>query len=522
MPVCMIAVLAILWIASCCLGEGDSPPAPLAPRTEKLTVGDITISYPPGLEAQAQEAAKLAAEVIAPRREKLRNFKQKINDSDGIAAQICKLIGCPEHVENARETLNRMDAGIDICAMLADIRLYTESELKASGGIKEGPVRLTYDPKEDAFSFEFGMSVNINNQPDGGNKDAAPKTFFPLIIKNDGTFRTKDKHSIAQDTMSFCDVMEGSSMTSIHEAAEVVLADKLKLYHPFSRWFNDGVANWVMLKIGTEVAPDMENHLRYIAFPGEQEKPLKAKVNLLTWPQLKYLNRAAFTPIPDDIKAANYCFATEAVDRLLQDQPPDTLAKIIGKLKDKPMADTDVICVVIKDVTGKDFKAILLEYTPEHVRTGLKEGASKALLAEAKAKMDKGNYAEAVKLLTRLLEMTPFQVEARLDLAQAMRISGAPKAESEFQIILAAALTISSGININLSFTNAEGAYVSARLLQLIGQLFDQRSPEQESMARKIYEKILEASPDHADALAALAELDKIESPQNTEPKPGD
>ena len=203
----LLLVLATMPLGA--FAEGTSPPPgqPL-PSTglvldQKLTVGGITVSYPTGLEPQARELMAVCQQVIPPRREKCLAAARAFSDQKAIAERVADLLGRPDHA----------DAANNIVSAIASV---TEA--------------LT-----DAL-------------------------FLPLIVRDDGTFRTPPGLGLAEWVAQPIDeLVVGSAITlraaAIHQAAEVIL-DGLGCDHPFTRWFSEGVANWVALQVVAQVAPE--------------------------------------------------------------------------------------------------------------------------------------------------------------------------------------------------------------------------------------------------------------------------
>ena len=142
---------------------------------------------------------------------------------------------------------------------------------------------------------------------------------------------------------------------------------------------------------------------------------------------------------------------------------------------------------------------MLLEYVPDHVRAGLREGAPRRLFREAREKAETGEYAEAVRLLSRELETTPPDISAHFNLAWALRkLAQKPQSEREVKVLVG--LMVGAGEQTLDPFAPAdvEAWYLRGRLYQL---------GEQPAKARDAYEHALAVQPDHADAQAALKEL---------------
>jgi tetratricopeptide (TPR) repeat protein len=329
------------------------------------------------------------------------------------------------------------------------------------------------------------------------NSDETRAAVMPLVVRTNGKFETDGK-PLTEFLQAQCELYEHILEMPIHEIAESVVAEDMKLYHPYARWFNEGVATWVMLTVVSEMAPDWANECRKSQLPARNE-PLRAQVNLRAWLQDAYQKKDQ-SEQEADLSRECYRFATEAIERMLSGQPKDALARVLQKLKDKPFADTGTICAAISDVTGKDPSRILLDYAPNRARAISRKEDIGKLIGQAAQKAKEGSYSEAVELLSRLMEIAP-QRNLELNLAWAMRKAGLPKSESEWHIRVAAAPQGSGDFQLMLMVHDAESQYVAGRFAQFCS------TAEQ---AKDLFESALKLDPRHADAKAALKELGSI------------
>jgi hypothetical protein len=371
-------------------------------ETQKLKVGEITISYPAGLESQAKELAKVAPKVISPRREKLLTIHNALSDTKGTVKRITDLMGCPECAQTPTEVLSAFRALTTFYqGFFTDLRLYRDTDLMSPGGITEGALQITYD--SETGKADVSMESKAGQAMEGS-------AFLPLPVGTDGRFQAAGM-SLRDSLVEYYDGICWSAFSPLHEAAENILLNDLGFSHPFSRWFNEGVATWVELRVAHQLIPSrLSREHKKQNFAGQKEKSLKGKVNLIAWPLASLESQCPSA----EISTACYSFAVEAIDRMLGDKP-GAIAKVTAKLKGGRSPDTDEICAAITEVTGRDAKSILLDYVPDYVRAGLKSGEPESLRKDALQKLHRRDYAGGAKLLSRLLEMTPSNVNARLD-----------------------------------------------------------------------------------------------------------
>jgi tetratricopeptide (TPR) repeat protein len=448
-----------------------------------IEVGDVTISYTEALSPQAQELARVCEEVLLPRRAAYRKLAEALSDEKRVAGRVVDLIGCPEVLPVATGVMSKCQPFLDLpLSMFSDLRLYTDSQLKASGGVSEGIMRVVYRAETDSVDMVFAWSSEEGPQPGA--------TFFPVPLHDDGTFRTHGQ-TLAEVIASRFDDTIWMAASALHEAAEGVLCAGLRFHQPFARWFNEGAANWVELAIIAECAPDREAEIRTQQLPTAKDAACRSKVNLLAWPQAAYESGFVLQG-EEGLASAHYHYSTECLLRLLDGQPRSAFAAIIAKLKGRPAPDTEAICQAIKEVTGRDAKAMLLEYVPDSVRTGLQTGAPSKLAEQGRAALARGDHDTAAECFFQAMAMTPSDVSLNLDYALALRRAGWGKRDSERHIEIAAAL-VQYDPERSLAVSgamDAEAWYVLGRAAQLRG-----RTQEAKELLSKIEEAEQTAAP---------------------------
>ncbi len=492
-----IAVLVLCVASSRGAWAGEAapqiPPSNPGPALDqKLTVGDITISYPRGLESQAQQVAEVCKTAVPPRREQFRTVQRAFSDAPRTARALTRLLGCPEDEEAATALiagLGHLTALLE--PMFTDVRIYREADLKASGGVSNGVFSLSYDPKEEKFQFQMGLALSGPAGPTTTRPDE--RGFLPVVVRDDGTFRAERGL-----TVHVSDMLDGvangltlrTNLSALVMGSNVLLAKHCGS-EPFTRWFYEGAAQWAALHLVQELAPEYVAPYREMVLPEAPVPQARARVNLLAWP-LGEDSR----PRDADDEASRYC-AYELIDRLLRDRPEGTLAAVTGKLKDQGPPGTETIVRAFDAILGSDSRSLLLEYVPEAVRTGLREGRPAKLRDEGYQALRDGDYARAARLLSDALDMTPSDADMRVNAAIAMRRSGLPKQGSERQIRLAAMLAQAYGLQDFALQGKADDEtwYVLGRLAQV---------NEQTDKAKALLGKL---PATHADGQAALKEL---------------
>jgi hypothetical protein len=235
----------------------------------------------------------------------------------------------------------------------------------AKGELDAGAVKVQYDKESDDFNIALA-SINID-------KDTLNRSFYPVFVNADGTIRSEDK--FANMAISALGSSKAVIIGPVHETVNHIIGDEMKLFYPFTRWFNEGVSGWVTKRVITKNEPTLTPLVDEIFNVSPGSKRLRDKVNLPVWPQFAFQYRKApyFEP---NLEAAQTQYSVELVSNLLGGNREDQLSKIITEIKYGNYVDNNKICEVIKKVTGVDFKKKLMEYVPKDV----KQGKNRALL----------------------------------------------------------------------------------------------------------------------------------------------
>jgi len=478
----MIALVIALAAAS---GVGA------AENIKQISSGGITVSYPEGLDVQAKKVMAVAQSTIKPALEVQRQVTAMLADPDAVAGDITQMLGAEEKKDLARtRLLSFKNKSTVLVASFSNIRLVRKANAVAADGIDGGAMQLRYSKDKDEFNVAFDET--------DANPEKLKRSFFPVIVNPDGTIRSEAK--LGQIALDFLGSGAPLAIAPVQDTVSYLIADSLKIYHPLTRWFNEGVSGYVTRQIIAKYAPKLNGVANAMFAVSADSQKLRDKVNLISWPQSAYTSKdaGAFDP---KMETARTQYAIEAVSSMLAKAGPGALAKIMGGLNYVGNPDTDAICAAIKKVTNTDFKPVLLGYVPEEVRSGIASGESARLVTKAEGQVQAKKWQDAAASLRQALEMAPDDVNARLNLAWIEREFGERK-DSELQVFLVAGLLRQQKYSFHLFVSSIEGNYVSGRLAIMMGNL---------EAARQFLEPVLQYRPDHADAKRALDDVRKLE-----------
>ena len=478
-------VVAALMVTSVSLAA--APP----PELKKLSEAGITVSYPAGMEAQAKKVMQIARQSIKPAIESHRKSAALIGDVDTMAKGIVTLLGRDEKLD---ETQNRLrgykDKSTALAACFSNIRLVKKTVAAGAGTIDAGVLSVAYIVDKD--EFKMTLAADLSDQ------EKVSKSYFPVIVNPDGSIRSESK--LGEMALQFLGSGDIIVIAPVHETVGYIIAEQLKFYHPFARWFNDGVSGWVARAVVTKADAKLGATMAKLIAVSDPSKNVHDKINLYSWPQTAFQNRndPNFDPRQESAKTQ---YSVELISDLLGKDGAKLLPKIMNELSYSGNPDTESICKAIDKVTGKNSKAALLAHVPKEIRDGIESGEAAKLIAKAKELAKKNEWQGGVDSLRKALEMTPNDTGARLNLACLVREIG-DRRDSEFQVFIVAALLKQGKQPFDWYVDTLEGRYVLARLAMLVGNL---------ESARGFLQPLIEQKPDHPDAKRLLDEIDKLE-----------
>lgn len=455
---------------------------------KQLSDAGITITYPSGLEPQAQRVLEAVKGPLKASLDVHQQIITLLGDCDSLAREIVTLLAAEEKQIETKARLQAYKEKSEAMAQcFSNLRLIKKADAAGAKQIDAGVLQARYDEKND--EFEMGMSL--------GKVDEAmlKRSYFPVFVNADGTI--KGENNLANKMESVLGSNKMMAIAAVHETVGYIIAQELRLYYPLSRWFNEGVSGWVTRNVVTKADPKLAETANLLLTVNAKSKQLKDKVNLAAWLQNAFQN-PKFSDFDPALEVAQTQYSVEVITQLLGRTGPKDLPKIIGDLKYNANADTDTICETIKKVTGKDFKATLQGYVPE----GVRKGDSKKLISQAEALANEKKWAESAAKLRLALQIVPADVNARINLAWLEREFG-EKLDSEMQIFLVARLLQQENYKFHLYVGSVEGNYVCGRLAILMGNL---------ESAKKFLEPVLALKPNHSDAKRAMDDIMTLEA----------
>lgn len=474
------------------IGLAFSSAACLAADMKQLSSGGIIVSYPPGMDAQAKKVMAIWQSQVKPSIDVQRQTSTVLTNLDGISKDIAQMLGADEKQVLIKTRLESFKSKAQVMvAAFSTVKLVSKGSAVATQGVDASLVQLRYIKEKD----EFTLVVDLQEV----NPDKLKKSFFPVIVNADGSIRSETKLSaMALDFLGSGDAL---CLAPVHDTVGYMMGEQLKIYHPLARWFNEGVSGYITRQIISKYSPKLNSLAKSLLSVSDAAREIRPKINLLAWPQLAYQNRekAVFDPVYE-VAATQY--SIEVISNLLAKANPKVLPKIVSSVSLLGNPDTDAICAAIKKATDTDLKQTLMTYVPQDVAGGITSGEAPKLIAKAEALVDQKKWQESAAALRQALDMTPADVNARINLAWIEREFG-QRHDSEVQIFLTAALLKQQKYSFHLWKFTVEGNYVAGRLAIMMGDL---------KTAKQCLETVLHYKRDHADAKRAMDDISKLEA----------
>jgi tetratricopeptide (TPR) repeat protein len=473
---------------------------------ETVRVGDISVEYPPGLRDKAFELARAADKALSGRLRAYREQRPLFSDKARIAQMIVSELNMPDSRVDAEEWLRTValfeELPLRICANYRLLRLEAIRTAAATGKPDIGlPGARMTDAARGRGVLEFNFETKSGTaMPD------LKTILFPIVVDAKGRFFLDGERNLARYLAVKVEyLLDSAWLVGPHEATEMVLVANRKLYHPHARWFNDGVANWVALRVLRKLGLPPDAKVYRETLPTGKSRRYRKRVNLLSWAQVKYA-----PPDRDDererIQESHYQYATEAISRMFEGQPDDALGSVLQLLKDAPNPDTRQICRSISQVTGRDALNTLLDYVPARIRKAAGSYLPPELVRKGTVEIAGKRWNSARKALAGALEIDPNQRDARVSYAYVLQKLRVECKEVDRQLkVVVDLFRVGEKVNFE-SKEDADWSYILGRLSQLLG---DQKT------ARILFKNALELAPNHPPSLAAERELNQPKPAEN-------
>ncbi|GMU23342.1 MAG: hypothetical protein AMXMBFR13_34210 [Phycisphaerae bacterium] len=312
--------------------------------------------------------------------------------SDKIIDRLDQILGRP--AQDADAGLQRRFLGSFIDGMLTfaphpnsqavDFYLVRASTLKDHLRAGHALPDFKYNRAKDDARYECFISFR-----------GAPKRLplqLPLVIKGERPFETELKTALESTRF----LHEHGVITVLHELVEFSILLRLKPIDPYFRWFSDGFANALAVRLTKEFVPGA-------ALEVQEAQPyvdLAQDINLLYWTAEGWNVR---TPLESErrLEQARYAFATLEANRMLDRYGVGIVKKVLDAACTAERNDSRQLLDAFRTVTGEDLREEFKRYQ----RFATKEEGIARYTEQAMKAVDEKNEAAAFPHVLRRMEL---------------------------------------------------------------------------------------------------------------------
>lgn len=323
-----------------------------------------------------------------------------------------------EYTNRAQELLNKRD---DILTEINRIvgsspnntELTNQREIftafmKRAGQLGNETKELRFYLVKKATIKEFlqrgGSLPNFTYDKATGGVEYAPKMFdsnpnkdLELALPLNGSEASEKEIGVFFSVLSETNVW-GSIV--FHEVVELAIFSRLRPKDPYFRWFSDGFANAIAIRLIREHCGVKAAQHFAASSDTKQFVDLEKHVNLYYWMGLGYCIK---TPLDTEkrLTLARYAYATLEASRLIERHGLDCVRRILDKVDTGHRNNSRNLFPAVLEVTGEDlenrFKQYQLYLTKEEMLKHYSEQNNAAL--------DRKDYDEVLPALLRMLEL---------------------------------------------------------------------------------------------------------------------
>jgi hypothetical protein len=196
---------------------------------------------------------------------------------------------------------------------------------------------------------------------------------------------------------------------AVHEFVELAVLDRIEPTKAHWRWFTDGLANAVTLRILRDVGAEGARELMLASLDVSRFEQWRGRCNLRYWPAVGYQIRSfvgfssAESPLPEEVELthARYAFAFEVVNGLIEQHGMESMRRALQAMREQAPIAPDRIIEILTRETGTDVAARLRAFQSFDTREEGQAAYTEAFRAARKER----DYAAAVSALHRLFEL---------------------------------------------------------------------------------------------------------------------
>jgi len=382
---------------------------------ESANLDSATLYYERSLEPKLGVFRKCYERFLAQRDEEVERAQKLLKSSEEIVAEVNRIVGArPEEALNAElervlRNAFRLSVGVSETVGKADFYFVTRGTVKdylREGGELPG---FTYDNATDTATYHLGLRISGTARAEKGRFLVSEFEFVAGPAIDDGRFslpcRVTSLDTVREDLEADFSKAAGHLCAFLwgmpfHELAEMSILQRLRPYDPYYRWFSDGFANAVALRLLRKYVSEEAAEQFAADFDHSEYGDIEMGINLYYWMGPHF---CIYTPLESErrMTAARYAYATLEAERCIQKHGIECIARILDTACKRPLNDSRKLVTGIGKQTGEDIRKRFRRYqTFEPQRKGLRK-----YTIRLNAATDQRDYQDALFNLLRVMEL---------------------------------------------------------------------------------------------------------------------
>ncbi len=392
----LFAVIAAVFICSAVFSAEFKTEAP-----------DDLKKYIPDVEAQLADGLN---DIIKNQKQVLSVLKPYLKVSKDIAA----FLGCPEKEDEIQQcVLSYYNDAAVIKETLSRVVLMSEADARRQKVVQKGYVNYLFSDKTDE------IDIVMSAQP-FYSQERLKEACLPILISADGSVCKKEE--LLSALAGACGVGETAPPLVFMSLVSDCMKNVTETYPYFSRWYTEGMPYLITSVLLGQYAPGQKAVYDKLFQVSEESKSIREKVNLWDFSNIKVAASAkGFDKKQDNAEIQYSCLLMQ---ELYEKIGKKGVSNLNSEFKYDKKLNNEGMCRTIKMLFGEDFKAALLEYSPDHVKELVNKGNVNDIKKEGENAIIAHEWDKALTAYTDCLLFDQRDYNSRLNLATVYRELG--------------------------------------------------------------------------------------------------
>ena len=390
----LLALAFALLAASLCTGAEKAVWEAFELKSEE--VDGVTVYYEESLADTMPDVREILKGFLAEQARTQQSLSHLLAKSKEVLEDVNRIVGAKpdgEALKKQQEVLSFIVRKTAPAFNLAEakvpvVKRGTIKDYLRKGGSLRG---FTYDKATDTAVFKSGSRIR---QGDPGEAPA-----LDLLVPVNGP---EDVKGAAEAVFGALRQMTRDiAGLALHEVVEfVIVNERLRPRDPYFRWFSDGFANAIAIRLLKKHVGESEA----TSFAGLQDPKrytdLERNLNLYYWMGADWRIESPLES-EERLEKARYAYATLEAQRLIEEHGIQCVAAILDKVATYEKKDSRNLVAATREVTGEDVEKRFRRYQNfDTAAEGVRQYADQ--FNQAMARKD---YAAALSNLIRIQEL---------------------------------------------------------------------------------------------------------------------